>query len=508
MEKITIDINDDVMDTLKKIRELGVSNLIVEVPKNSVLFENALNLKLIRKELEKSGKSVEFETEDEVGKNLIELLDPMEAAKIDEDTGFISQSRDAFKESKKPFLKIPFKFHFSKSLFLILLIFILVIVPLSYFFLKVYPKAKIRLKVNSQPLVKSETVMLSTLVSSVDAKRRLIPGRPVEATASASMEIDTTGEKTVGEKAKGEVTVVNKTTDDKKIKKGTSITLITSKEALKFVADEEVTVPKLTQEPAPSELEPAPAPVYGKKKLKVEAEVFGSKYNLEDGKNFKISGFDTDDLIATNEEEFTGGKSKKVKAVSEEDKVKLSNTLFEALKGTALLDLKSSKLSKEQKLLESTVTYRRLSEAFDKNIGEEADKLSLKLTVSARGLYYLSDELSSLLEELLKEFVRPGFQVSKRDNDTEVGVLDTIDPSKEVSEVSLQVKIKAYTIPKIDESELRAKLKGADVSYAKDYLGKIEGVGTLNVDFSPRFVAFLNKLPENEKNIEIEIERE
>ena len=91
MEKITIDINDDVMDTLKKIRELGVSNLIVEVPKNSVLFENALNLKLIRKELEKSGKSVEFETEDEVGKNLIELLDPMEAAKIDEDTGFISQ---------------------------------------------------------------------------------------------------------------------------------------------------------------------------------------------------------------------------------------------------------------------------------------------------------------------------------------------------------------------------------------------------------------------------------
>src|SRR3990167_2163398 len=172
MEMIEVGINDDVMEVIKKIRGSGLNEVVLNIEENSVLFENSLNLKLIKKECEKAGKVVTFETEDEVGKNLIELLDPVEVSRIDEETGFISQSVASFANPvssilptkakfklKLPSIKLPGGGGCKKK---ILLLFpIILLFGINYFVFWKLPKADVNIVVSTQPLVKSVTIKLS-----------------------------------------------------------------------------------------------------------------------------------------------------------------------------------------------------------------------------------------------------------------------------------------------------------------------------------------------------------
>ncbi len=501
MERIEVSINEDVLDVIRKIRTSPSSEVEIFIPENSVLFENSLNLKLLEKEASKSGKNINFLTDDPVGKNLIEMLDPTESERVNEEAQFISEKR-----FETPIVKVPFKIalpalalpklHFNMKWFGLLGILILICLPL-YFLLWVLPFAKVILVVNSQPLVKSVTVKLSTSQLSADAKGRVVPGRVLEASISATGQTETTGEKLVGEKAKGEVTIYNKTVNDKKFSKGTTISLVSTKEALKFLLDEEVTVSKRTE--ATPSYEP------GKKKVKVTAFDIGSKYNLADSKNFKIGSLDTDDYIAINDSDFSQGSSKTVKAVSQEDRNRLSESAFSSGKTDALNSLKG-KLSKGQKLLDSTVVYKKVSETFDKNLLDEADKLSVTQSISSSGIYYLVSDLQTLLDALLNEFVPEGFELSKKDSEIEVGVLTgTGTPS---SEIELQVKIKAFVVPKVNADEVKKKLQGLNVGAAKEYLAGIKNIKSYEIDLSPKLLAFLQKFPRKEDRIEVEVKRE
>ena len=49
MNKITLEIHDDVMSAINKIEESAVGDVQVEIPESSVLFDNILSLKLIKK---------------------------------------------------------------------------------------------------------------------------------------------------------------------------------------------------------------------------------------------------------------------------------------------------------------------------------------------------------------------------------------------------------------------------------------------------------------------------
>ncbi len=507
MDILEIAINEDIVDAVRKIRSCSSLEVTLNIAKNSVLFENSLNLKIIKKEAEKSGKTVEFETEDEIGKNLIEMLDPEEGAKLDQETGFISSSENI--ESKiplKPKFKLP-NLGISKLNFRVGYIFIgiFLLALLFYYLFFLLPKADVSLVVNSQPLVKSVTVKLSSQAMTYDTKQRLLPGRTLEATTSATSIIDTTGEKLVGQTAKGEITVYNKTDEDKKFKKGAVISQITNKTSLKFTLDEDVTVPKKTvTQPADPLL--APITEYGKKKVPVTAQDIGSKYNLGDGENFKIDNNDVDSFIAENENDFKGGSSKTVKAVAKEDKDKLSLQVLESGK-VAALSLLKSKLKGDQKLVESTVVYSKLSETFDKNVGDESDKLSVTGQVQALGLYYSGKELSALLDELLTEFVPKDYEISKKDSNIDVEVLN-VPVGAVILEVSLQVKIKAYIVPVINESEVARNLKGKKISQARSYLSGIKNIKSYELGLWPKFTTILGIMPSRTDRIQVKVQRE
>ena len=75
MTKITIEIHEDVIAALNKIRNINDSGIELEIPVGSVLFENILNIKLIKEYSQKNGVNIEFSTEDESGLAMLETLE-------------------------------------------------------------------------------------------------------------------------------------------------------------------------------------------------------------------------------------------------------------------------------------------------------------------------------------------------------------------------------------------------------------------------------------------------
>jgi len=75
MEKIKLDIHEDVIAALRKIRASQNGEVELLIPEGSVLFENILNLKLLKKEGDELNKPISFSTTDEAGNNLLDLLE-------------------------------------------------------------------------------------------------------------------------------------------------------------------------------------------------------------------------------------------------------------------------------------------------------------------------------------------------------------------------------------------------------------------------------------------------
>ncbi|MEK7595879.1 MAG: hypothetical protein AAB443_04830 [Patescibacteria group bacterium] len=506
MERIEIQITDDVFDAVKKVRGASDTQLIAEICENAIVFENALNLKLIKKEAEKSGKSIVFETEDAVGKNLIAQIDGTKEKLPVDASGFITSKfkvssevpLEVKKEMSKPYrksIKLP-AFLFAVFIgvpFTIGAIFLFIL-----FF--VYPSATVKLVVSSQPLVKSVTVKVSTDATALDINTKVIPGKAVDTLISSTKEKETTGEKIIGEKAKGEVTISNKTDQEEKFKKGSTISLVSSKESLRFTLDSDINVPAQTPETL---TEP---PIYGKANVKVTAEEIGSKYNLDDDKNFKVGGKDTDDFIAENDSKFSNGSSKSVKAVSQEDKTALSEEAFTSAKELALVQLKAS-VDPTQKVVDASVLYKKGVETFSKNVGDESDRLSITQEVKVSGVSYSQAHVNILVENLLSELIPLDFELYGKDQSASVEFLNLEESSKELKDVNLQVKIGTYIVPKIDEAEIAKNLKGLSIAKAQDYLTNVKNTENFTIELTPEIIRFINRMPGNTDKIEVKVER-
>src|SRR3972149_8916523 len=75
MTKLELEIHDDALSTLNKIRNLNDSGIELIVPEGSILFDNIISLKLISQAADKNQKIIQFTTTDETGTSLIAMLE-------------------------------------------------------------------------------------------------------------------------------------------------------------------------------------------------------------------------------------------------------------------------------------------------------------------------------------------------------------------------------------------------------------------------------------------------
>lgn len=362
---------------------------------------------------------------------------------------------------------------------------ILVIILGAYLFL---PKAEVKVFVEPKILEKDAQVIADPNQKTVDEESKIIPGQIVETEVSGTAKGNATGQKQVGDPAKGTIIIYNKTFDSKSLSRGT---LVSSSNGFKFTLDIAVNV--ASQSATDSGI------TFGKANATVTASVVGADSNLPSGSELTIASFSSSQVSAKAEGNFAGGTSKQVTVVSSDDQNKLLASLTSNLRQQAQQKLQE-KLP-QKKILQEALSEEIIKKSFNKNINDQASEFSLNLTANYKGTAFDDKDLRLIVAKLVTTQVPEGFQLNLEDTETQADVSKVEKGGK----VIFLARFKAKLLPKIDLDKVRNQIKGKSASEAVNTLKGMDNVLGAEIKMFPSLPTFLQRLPFVGKNIKIEV---
>lgn len=397
-----------------------------------------------------------------------------------------------FKIPQKLFRRLTPKWQFSFTL-IFLALFLALLIGSAFAFYWYAPSAKVTLFVKAKNFSDEVKIIVDPDSSSIDFDQFILPGQKVSATVSQSGETPVTGEKVVGDKAKGEVTLYNKTFESQSFPEGT---VLIGPEGLEFLTDSEAEIASASAE----EKEGGQVITYGKQKVSVTAADIGPDYNFEAGKEFNPKGFSADAYYAKNEAALSGGTSRKIKVVAEEDEEKLLKELSEKLKKEAATNLRD-KISSDQELFEEGIAIEIVSQKFDKETGDEAENLKLDLEVKAETLTFSHQDLKDLLLKQIEDAIPEGYQL--QESETKVGI-----KGSEFKDGQTRFKgtVDAKLTTHFDLGKIKEEIKGKYPQVTQEYFEKLPGYKKVEIEISPAFLPVkLKTFPKKAEKINIEV---
>jgi len=389
---------------------------------------------------------------------------------------------------KSPLKKLPaLPFMNLKGKGIIFIPVIIVVLLVLIFFLFIFDSnAIVTLSVKPDISEKNQNVTFST-TAPTDVKNNLIAAEIISIDEDGTSETVVTGTKAIGDKAKGTVTIFSQLSDSQTLSKGT---VIKSPNGLSFTLDNNVTINSIGSHSADQAITPSTA------NASVTASDIGKESNLPSGTKFTIAGFATSDLVAKNDNPFSGGTSKSVTVVSKDDITKLLTDLPKKLEDKAKNDI-AGKLSADKTILPNFVSQTVSKKDFDKNAGDEASKVTLTGTVTYEAVSYNKNDAISLALNL---FNFKDITINK-DNLNVVAK----DIKTEGKNVSANLTIQALLLPKVDDGTLTKQIAGQPSAKAESILSGLTHVSSVTISISPSIPFVPKNLPRNSKNIKIVI---
>ncbi len=372
----------------------------------------------------------------------------------------------------------------KKAIFVPIAIATLLIIGFFQFFFD--SSATVTLNVKPDISEKNQSVTFSTS-SPTDIKNNVIAAEFVTVDEEGTSQTAATGEKAIGDKAKGTVTIFSQLSDSQNLAKGT---VIKSPSGLSFTLDSTVTINSVGSRSADQPVTPSTVNV------NVTAADIGKESNLPSGTKFGIAGFSTADLVAKNDNPFSGGTKKEITVVSEDDVAKLLADLPKKLADKAKADL-TGKLSQDKALLPNFVSENVDKQDFDKNVGDQASKVTLTGTVTYQGVSYNKNDIVDLALNL---FNSKDITINK--DNLNVNFKDIKAKDKEVN---ANLNIQALLLPKVDDGTLTRQIAGQSVAKAQNVLSDLSNVSSVNISIFPSLPLVSKNLPKNSKNIKIVI---
>jgi hypothetical protein len=350
-----------------------------------------------------------------------------------------------------------------------------------------YPKAQVTVYISPRQLDERVDIIVDPGASSSDQANKILLGETVKTTVKGEKTKSTSGTKTIGDKATGEVTlyrVGSKLT----LKSGT---VLTGPEKLKFILDEDVEIASGSAS--------TPATVAAK----VTAETIGAQYNLASNSAFTVGNYTSADIEAKNESDFSGGSSKEISAVSTEDQKSLESELSDELKEKAKEELLST-LPETVIFIDDSLTSSNATKSFTAKVGDEAKSLGLKLSLDAEAVTINKTEMLTLAQDAVKEKIPQGFVLREDQIDTSFEF-----KKKEGKTYQFQVLVSANLLPEVKTDEIAQKITGKYPSVAQEYfLKEVPGFARAEIILTPKLPGKLGTLPHVTKNVSVEVAAE
>jgi len=391
-----------------------------------------------------------------------------------------------FKKIKLPRLKLGLKF---RKLPIIFAAAFLAVVGLVLFSFWNWARAEVKIFVEPQKIDKEFEFAVSEEIQEVDFQEMLVPARRLTHQVSSSKTATVTGKKTVGDKAKGEIIIYNRTEQPKKIPQGS---VVKSPGGLKFVIDEEVNVASKT-----ADLEMG-VDKWGEVKTKATAADIGSQYNIASDSVLSFETISSSNLLVKNPSAFSGGTSREIQAVSKADRENLQKELLSELREVAKLEIANS-ISSGDYLQEDSFKLESKTDSFSHEVDEEASSLSLEEEAEFSVLYIKEEDFLALIEQVLSGEVNEGYHKESSSGDRAFSV---VDAKKGIYKASVKEKF----LPEIDIIAIPSQLKNKQLTKGEKILKNMNKVSGISISISPKPFSYLKFFPLKEQNISVSIE--
>ncbi len=349
-------------------------------------------------------------------------------------------------------------------------------------------KATIEITVDPKITEQNRSVLFST-TDPTDPGKNIIKGEFVSVSKDGSVSTDATGKKDVGTNAKGAVIIYNDSDVAKNLAEGA---ILKAPNGLEFTLDSPTTIKAVASHSANENPPPE------KTTANATANQLGKESNLPSGTKFSVASFGASEVIAINDNPFSGGTKKEVTVVSKNDQDKLEEELPKQLENNAKEGL-IKKIGQNKVLVPAFVSNSITKKSMNARVGDEANRVTLTGTVEYQGISYDKNDLISFSKSLLEKNVPSAQQIDYNNVKTSVRNLQ----SKNGEDVEANLNIKALLLPKIDENKLIKDIKGKSFKAVEDLLFKLSQVSDVDILFSPKLPFLPKNLPIREKNIKI-----
>ena len=347
-------------------------------------------------------------------------------------------------------------------------------------------KAQVTIYVRPQTLEQEVELVANPQAEAVDLDKGIIPARSLETEVEGGLEQDTTGEAVVGDKAKGTVTIYNKTSQAKTFNKGT--TIVGPKE-LKFNLDQDVTVASQS----------ATTGTWSTAEVTVTATQIGTESNLSADTEFTVASFAASSYSARNGSAFSGGTSKTARVVSKDDQQGLTGEVKDKLVAEAKEKLKTE-LANDEVLLGAVVEETVVKQQFSKAVNEEAEKVSLVMQLKLTMPAVKQVDLQTVLLARMRETMPENFRVEASKTNLEIKEVKVAD-----GVINLVAVAKLALVPQFNLEEIKERIKGRYPELVKEYLAGLPNYETADIAITPRLPKRLFRLPSKASNITIEV---
>lgn len=370
---------------------------------------------------------------------------------------------------------------------------ILTLVGLAFVGAIYFTNVTISIVPEAKQVSKDVTLTLDTEAQEPNAESFKIPAKSSTVSLEESFTAPTTGTTLVGDPAKGQVEIVNKTESEKVLQAGTLLRV----GEIEFELDEEVTLP------AAEATEDGDEKVtkFGKKTVSVTARKFGSEGNIKKDTEVIVASFATSTYVGKSIIDFSGGEEREVAVVSEKDIESITEAATERLIEKANTQGAESISGSTRMVPISSITIS--DKKLSREVGDEASELTIDLRVDAQMLTYNVEDLKLIAQEVLSNEVPEGYTLA----DTDPEILSQPSSSEDATTIQLKGNVRSRAIPVFNTEELHSTIAGKSLSEASDALISLDTVASATITLEPAAAQVLySKVPNTSKRVKVNVQ--
>ncbi len=529
-DTIYIDIDDEITAIIDKIDASTAKIVALVLPKRAVALQSIVNMKLLKRTADDSGKHIVLITSEKAllpligatglyaAKTLqskpeipaapssITALSDEESVTLDddspeakagelavEDTVELADSKAAAakpsktKKAGKKSPKVPNFEKFRLKLFLIIGG-VIALIALWYVAVFVMPSATVVIDAETESVNSSVEFTANPNITELNLQTKTVPAEVARSDEKETQKAPTTGQKDVGDQATGSVTMSAQQCDSiatpASVPAGTTL----SANGLNFTTNESVSF-------AFQDISGGCINFSGGT-TGVKAQKPGANYNLSNT-TFAVAGRgEVSAQGSTN-----GGSSKIAKVVAQQD--------VDTAKGkmTASDDAIKTKLKaqlEQQGLFAIEASFEKHNEETSTNpkVGQEASEVSVTYSATYSMVGVKRDDLKALLTDDIKDQIDSERQQIQDDGLDQATF--TVKSSKADGTTVLSVSTIVAVGPNIDVEQLKQNIAGQKSGEAENTVRALPGVKDVVVDLNPFWV---NKVPKKTDKITIEFKQ-